>query len=391
MKFSFFSMPLHLPNENPALAFKRDIDLIKTADDLGYDGFFVGEHHTAAWENIPSPELFLSKASAYAKRIQLGSSLVSLPFHHPFNVAERFAFLDHLTEGRAVLGVGPCSLPPDVKLYGIPPQELNPMMRESLEIIDLLLKSDEPISYSGKYWNIKDMFIQLKSFQQPRLPYATASVGSERSIEFASMYDMHLWSLALENTPPNSIHWSKQWQKAQEISEKLGTNPLKDDWRVVTYVHLAETSKQAWDEVEKAIERDIHEYFYVITGTEGWLLDKERDPYSLTAKEIVKSRNWIIGTPDEAIKKIKEMDEKAEGLGGLMFTTHEWTSQNSINNSLELFARYVMPEFKGHTKSIKKAWELTKEDRKNNKIPSLSSKDKIPNTKEHKSNLFLNR
>ena len=76
------------------------------------------------------------------------------------------------------------------------------MMRESLEIIDLLLKSDEPISYSGKYWNIKDMFIQLKSFQQPRLPYATASVGSERSIEFASMYDMHLWSLALENTPP---------------------------------------------------------------------------------------------------------------------------------------------------------------------------------------------
>ena len=61
MKFSFFSMPLHLPNENPSLAFKRDMDLIKLADDLGYDGFFVGEHHTAAWENIPSPEIFLSK------------------------------------------------------------------------------------------------------------------------------------------------------------------------------------------------------------------------------------------------------------------------------------------------------------------------------------------
>ena len=175
MKFSFFSMPLHLPNENPSLAFKRDMDLIKLADDLGYDGFFVGEHHTAAWENIPSPELFLSKASAYAKRMQLGSSLVSLPFHHPFNVAERFAFLDHLTEGRAVLGVGPCSLPPDVKLYNIPSQDLNPMMRESLEIIDLLLTSDEPVSYSGKFWNIEDMFIQLKSYQQPRLPFATAS------------------------------------------------------------------------------------------------------------------------------------------------------------------------------------------------------------------------
>jgi len=50
-----------------------------------------------------------------------------------------------------------------------------------------------------------------------------------------------------------------------------------------------------------------------------------------------------------------------------------------------------MPEFKGHTKSIKKAWDLTKEDRKNNKIPSLSSKDKPPDIDDHKSNLFINR
>ena len=158
----FIIMILSCNSDNVSKAPKPNIILL-LADDLGYDGFFVGEHHTAAWENIPSPELFLSKASAYAKRMQLGSSLVSLPFHHPFNVAERFAFLDHLTEGRAVLGVGPCSLPPDVKLYNIPSQDLNPMMRESLEIIDLLLTSDEPVSYSGKFWNIEDMFIQLNN------------------------------------------------------------------------------------------------------------------------------------------------------------------------------------------------------------------------------------
>ena len=391
MKFSFFSMPLHLPNESPSLAFKRDIELIKLADDLGYDGFFVGEHHSAAWENIPSPELILSKASASALRIQLGSSLVSLPFHHPFNVAERFAFLDQLTEGRAVLGVGPCSLPPDVKLYNIPSQDLNPMMRESMKIIDLLLTSEEPINFKGKYWDIKNMFLQLKSYQQPRLPFATASVGSERSLEFASMYDMQLWSLSNENTPPNSIHWSKQWKKIEEISNRIGTNPIKDDWRLVTYVHLAETTKQAWDEVEKAIERDIHEYFYVIGGAESWLLDKDQNPYSLTAKEIVKQRNWIVGTPEEAIKKINELNDKADGLGGLMLTTHEWTNKHSINNSLELFARYVMPEFKGHTKSLKKAWDITVKDRKDNNIPSLSSKDKSPSLQKHKSNLHLNR
>ena len=74
-----------------------------------------------------------------------------------------------------------------------------------------------------------------------------------------------------------------------------------------------------------------------------------------------------------------------------MFTTHEWTGQNSINNSLELFARYVMPEFKGHNKSIKKAWELTVQDRKNNLIPKLNNKEESPDIRKHKSNLYLDR
>ena len=110
-------MPLHLPTENPSLAFQRDIDMVCYADDLGYDEFYIGEHHTAAWESIPAPDLVLAKASATAKRIKLGTALISLPFHHPFHVAERMAFLDHLTDGRVILGVGPNSLPPDIKLF----------------------------------------------------------------------------------------------------------------------------------------------------------------------------------------------------------------------------------------------------------------------------------
>ena len=74
-----------------------------------------------------------------------------------------------------------------------------------------------------------------------------------------------------------------------------------------------------------------------------------------------------------------------------MYTTQELTGQNSINNSLELFARYVMPEFKGHNKSIKQAWDLTVQDRKNNLIPKLSNKEESPDIKKHKSNLYLDR
>ena len=96
MKFSLFMMPLHHPTESPSLAFDRDISLIHLADELGYDECFIGEHHSGGWETMPAPEMALAKASALAHRIRLGTSVISVPFHHPFQVAERMAFLDHL-------------------------------------------------------------------------------------------------------------------------------------------------------------------------------------------------------------------------------------------------------------------------------------------------------
>ena len=75
MKFAFFMMPLHTPNENPSLAFERDIDMINYAEKLGFDEYFIGEHHSAAWETMPMPEMVLAKASATATRITLGTGV----------------------------------------------------------------------------------------------------------------------------------------------------------------------------------------------------------------------------------------------------------------------------------------------------------------------------
>ena len=391
MKYAFFMMPLHLPTENPSLAFQRDIDLINYVEALGYDEFYIGEHHSAAWETIPSPEMILSKASATAKTITLGTSVTSLPFHHPFNVAERFVFLDHLTRGRAVLGVGPCSLPTDVQLYDIPPQALNGMMLESTEIIVKLLESDDPITYEGKYWTIRDMALQFRSYQQPRLKLATASVGSARSLEFAAKYEMILFSLA-GGGPPNAIPISDQWPIIEAAGEKHGTNPTRDDWRIVTYVHLADTRKEAWAQVRKGLVRDVHEYFYTIVTPAGWLTHPDQDPASLTAEEIATKRRWIIGTPEDAIEQIQELYDETGGFGGLMIGTHEWMPQAQIEYSLELFARYVMPHFRGHTQPLVKAWERTMSDRTNGKIPTLGgAPSDAPSVDDHKSNVFVNR
>ena len=151
MKFSFFMMPCHDPRENPALAFQRDIELIHLADKLGYDEFYIGEHHSGGWETIPAPEMALSMAAANARRIKLGTSVLSAPFHHPFHLAERMCFLDHLTFGRAILGVGPCSLVTDKMLFGMDDETLYGMLHEAIDVIVRLLEAEEPISHEGRF------------------------------------------------------------------------------------------------------------------------------------------------------------------------------------------------------------------------------------------------
>ena len=121
MRFGVFLAPHHPIGEHPTLQILRDLELVEFVDKLGYDEFWCGEHHSGGWETIASPELFLAAAGERTTRIMLGTGVVSLPYHHPFNVAQRIVQLDHLTRGRAMLGVGPGALPSDARMLGIDP------------------------------------------------------------------------------------------------------------------------------------------------------------------------------------------------------------------------------------------------------------------------------
>jgi limonene 1,2-monooxygenase len=354
MKFSVFMMPLHHPSENPSLAFDRDISWIHLADALDFDEFFIGEHHSGGWETMPAPEMALAKAAAHARRIRLGTSVISVPFHHPFHVAERMAFLDHLTYGRAILGVGPCALVTDKKLFGLPDAKLYPMLAESVDIIVRLLESPEPIDYEGRFWSFKQMRLQLRSYQQPRMPLAIASSGNAISLELAGKYGMLLLSPAGKNIRNNQPK-AEQWKKVEAIAAQNGAVTSRANWRVATCLHLADSKDEAWRDVEANIKRDM-EYFVSI-GLKAPYESYPGQPASeITARSGADRRDWIIGTPDDAIAQIERMQVETGGFGGLMLTSHEWTSSEKIRRSMELFARYVMPHFRGHTRGYHDEW-----------------------------------
>src|SRR3981081_1330827 len=93
MKFGIFMAPFHRAGENPTLCFERDLELIEWLDRTGYDEVFIGEHHSSGWEIISSPDIFIAAAAGRTRRIMLGSGVVSVPYHHPFNIANRYALL----------------------------------------------------------------------------------------------------------------------------------------------------------------------------------------------------------------------------------------------------------------------------------------------------------
>src|SRR5581483_5767768 len=130
LKFGIFMAPFHRAGENPTLALERDLQLIEHLDRLGFEEAWIGEHHSAGWEIIADPAVFIAAAAQRTRYIRLGTGVVSLPYHHPLMVADRMLMLDHLTRGRAMLGVGPGALTSDAYMMGIEATSQRPRMEE---------------------------------------------------------------------------------------------------------------------------------------------------------------------------------------------------------------------------------------------------------------------
>ena len=119
LRFGIFLAPFHKPGINATLALQSDLDLIQWLDRCGYDEAWLGEHHSAGTELSASPEIMIATAAERTRHIKLGTGVISVSYHNPLWVAERIVLLDHLTRGRAMLGLGPGSLPTDGVMIGL--------------------------------------------------------------------------------------------------------------------------------------------------------------------------------------------------------------------------------------------------------------------------------
>ena len=344
MKFGIFLGPFHRVGENPTLAIDRDLELVQWLDYLGYDEAWIGEHHSAGWETISSPEIFIAVAAERTRHIKLGTGVISLPYHHPFMVAERMVQLDHMTHGRVMLGVGPGALPGDAYMIGIDPTTSRERMDESFGIILRLFTETEPITYKSEWFELREAMLQLRPFQKPYMPIAVTSIGTPAGVALAGKYGASVLTLTVPRDPSaGPANLKGLWTIAEESAAEHGQTMNRDDWRLTIPVHLAEDRQQALDEARLGGGRFFREYsgesFLRKVGFDG--------PLESIVDYMVDNGWWIVGTPDDCVEGIKKLGEQSGGFGGFLVQAIDWAPRENILLSFELLARYVMPQFQG--------------------------------------------
>jgi limonene 1,2-monooxygenase len=348
MKFGAFLAPHHPIGEHPMLQFRRDIKLVKHLDELGYDEFWCGEHHSSGWETIASPEMFLAAAGEHSQRIKLATGVISLPYHHPFNVAQRMVQLDHMTNGRAIFGSGPGALPSDAYTLGIDPMTQRDRQDEAIGVIKRLM-AGERVTHESEWFTMKDAALQLLPLQE-EMPFATASQVSPSGMTLAGKHGIGIISLgSMQPGGLNGLH--TQWGYAEDAAKKAGKTADRKQWRILLSWHIAETREQAAKEAGKGLLRWHNEY------TVGTLGRPNTEPFKSPEEAVEKTAfvdgtTAVIGTPDDLVKTIRKIQEVSGGYGVTVGFVHDWANREDTLRSWEMVARYVVPQINNYTDKL---------------------------------------
>ena len=336
LRFGAFIAPFHPVDENPTLAIQRDLEIVQLMDELGYDEAWIGEHHSAGYELIASPEVFIAAAAERTKHIRLGTGVSSLPYHHPLILADRINQLDHMTRGRVMFGVGPGALVSDAWMMGIPVHKQRDRMDESLGVLVRLLRGEE-VTHQSDWFELKNARLQMTPYSRPSVEIAVASQVSPTGARAAGQHGVGLLSLGATTTAGfNAL--ASNWAIACEQAAEHGQTMDRSRWRLVGPMHVAETREQAIADVRFGLEKWIY-YFREIANLP--LVPEGDDP----VKAMMDTGMAVIGTPEDAAKRIAQLVKESSGFGAFLLMDHNWAPWQAKQRSYELIARYVFPQF----------------------------------------------
>ena len=356
LRFGIFLPPMHRTGVNPTLALQRDLELIEHLDRLGYHEAWIGEHHSAGSELIASPEVFIAAAAERTKHIKLGTGVNSLPYHHPFILADRIVMLDHLTRGRMMFGAGPGQLTSDAAMLGIDPMTQRPRMEQAFDVMMRLFRGETVTEHTD--WFVCDQAVlQMKPYSD--FDIVVASSMSPAGSKLAGRYGTGLLSIAA--TEPAAFQvLDYNYTVWQEEAERNGYLAPRTKWRLMGPMHIAETFEQAKANCRYGLQW-VFDYLSHIIPTGDPSAPPPPSDYDDFIDYVNESGRMVIGTPEMAIEQIQRLHDKTGGFGAYLFLGADLADVGPTNRNYELFAEQVMPHFTGQLQPVQASYDLIRE------------------------------
>jgi len=347
MRFGVFLAPFNPVGQHPTIALEKDLELIEWMDRWNFDEAWIGEHHSGGYEIIASPEVFIGVASQRTRRIRLGTGVLSLPYHHPYMLAERMVLLDHLTRGRAMFGVGPGQLTSDAAMLGIDPNQQRRMMAESLDAIMALLRGDGPVTMETDWFRMIEARLHLRPYSHPHMEMAVAASISPAGPSAAGKHGLGLLSIA-SWSPAGFDVLGDHWEIVEEQAAAHGSTVDRRQWRMMGPMHLARSEAEARKHVESGFLR-IFDYLAHLVP----LPQLQASTYDELIDGFNASGGGVVGTPAMAVECIGKLIEQSRGgFGGYLLMGGELAGRGATLDSYQLFAEEVMPHFQGQLEPL---------------------------------------
>lgn len=363
MKFGlFYEMPV--PTEKRELGVYSEKDMydalvrqVVAAEEMGFHIVWLPEHHyNLDYSHISAPDVVLMKLAAETTSIHLGPAVAVLPISHPVNVAERYATLDLLSDGRLELGVGRGAYMPWLELFAPGKfknmNDTRPVFFEAVEIIRRAW-TQEWFTHEGQHFHIKEPINVIpKPLQKPH-PKVHAPCSSPDSFELYPRLGINAqtqtWVKPLSAIEDEVRRFRKAWAEGLNNPNTLATSP-QGEFSCLINAYCAPTRQQAIEELRpywKWFMARLNEFY----TADRVRRQDNRQPYEgisfdkMTFELALEHRMVCVGTPDDCAEYIATLDRFGVDTTFIQFQVGPLPFDKGMK-SLRLFGKEVAPRFK---------------------------------------------